>query len=147
MACFDGHILDWLKNKYDEYEIAVKKTLIPAVLSDMLHCIYEALKAMESGKVTIAYMLLRKRIQENLYLFEEMLLKKSDFIKKFGKATREDIDKLLSGKLSDALDDSQKVKKIGNLLTKMRRSEIIANKGSRTAPEWIIAERMQKENR
>jgi len=83
LACFDGHILDWLKNKYDEYEIAVKKTLIPAVLSDMLHCIYEALKAMESGKVTIAYMLLRKRIQENLYLFEEMLLKKSDFIKKF----------------------------------------------------------------
>ena len=70
----------------------------------------------------------------------------TDFIKKFGKATREDIDKLLSGKLSDALDDSQKVKKIGNLLTKMRRSEIIANKGSRTAPEWIIAERMQKEN-
>ena len=69
LACFDGHILDWLKNKYDEYEIAVKKTLIPAVLSDMLHCIYEALKAMESGKVTIAYMLLRKRIQENLYLF------------------------------------------------------------------------------
>lgn len=69
----------------------------------------------------------------------------TDFIKKFGKATREDIDKLLSGKLSDALDDSQKVKKIGNLLTKMRRSEIIANKGSRTAPEWIIAERMQKE--
>lgn len=85
LACFDGHILDWLKNKnkYDEYEIAVKKTLIPAVLSDMLHCIYEALKAMESGKVTIAYMLLRKPIQENLYLFEEMLLNKSDFIKKF----------------------------------------------------------------
>ena len=38
----------------------------------------------------------------------------TDFIKKFGKATREDIDKLLSGKLSDALDDSKKVKKIGN---------------------------------
>lgn len=70
----------------------------------------------------------------------------TDFIKKFGKATREDIDKLLSGKLSDALNEEQKVKKIGNLLTKMRRSEIISNKGSRTAPEWIIAERMQKEN-
>ena len=44
--------------------------------------------------------------------------------------------------LDQAKDDGQKVKKIGNLLTKMRRSEIIANKGSRTAPEWIIAERI-----
>jgi len=70
----------------------------------------------------------------------------TDFLRKFGKASREDIDKLLSGKLSDALDEEQKSKKIGNLLTKMRRSEIIFNNGSRTAPEWIIAERMQKEN-
>lgn len=83
LASFEGHILDWLKskNKNKEYEIAIKKTLIPAVLSDMLHCIYEVLKAMESGKITIAYLLLRKPIQENLYLFEEMLLQKSDFIK------------------------------------------------------------------
>lgn len=82
---FEGHILDWLKNKKrnNEYEIAIKKTLIPAVLSDMLHCIYEVLKAMESGKTTVAYLLLRKPIQENLYLFEEMLLLKSDFIKIF----------------------------------------------------------------
>ena len=70
----------------------------------------------------------------------------TDFIEKFGKASRDDIDKLLSGKLSDGLDEAQKAKKIGNLLTKMRRSEIIFNKGSRTSPEWIIAERMQKEN-
>jgi ATP-dependent DNA helicase RecG len=69
----------------------------------------------------------------------------TDFIKKFGKATREDVDKLLSGKLSDTLDDGQKVKKIGNLLTKMRRSEIIFNNGSRTAPEWKLAESLQKE--
>ncbi|UUS60769.1 MULTISPECIES: hypothetical protein [unclassified Acinetobacter] len=82
---FEGHILDWLKNKKrnNEYEIAIKKTLIPAVLSDMLHCIYEVLKAMETGKTTVAYLLLRKPIQENLYLFEEMLLLKSDFIKIF----------------------------------------------------------------
>lgn len=83
LARFEGHILDWLKskNKNKEYEIAIKKTLIPAVLSDMLHCICEVLKAMESGKVTVAYLLIRKPIQENLYLFEEMLLQKSDFIK------------------------------------------------------------------
>lgn len=82
---FDGHILDWLKlkNKKTEYEITVLKALIPALLSDMLHCIFEALKAMECGKVTIAYMLIRKPIQENLYLFEEILVYKENFIKIF----------------------------------------------------------------
>lgn len=68
----------------------------------------------------------------------------TDFINKFGKASREDIDKLLSGKLSEALDQEQKSKKIGNLLTKMRRSEIIFNNGSRTVPQWVFAERVQK---
>ena len=79
---FDGHILDWLltQNKKFEYEMALWKSIIPAVLSDMLHCIYETLRAMETGKVTIAYMMLRKPLQENLYLFEEMLLHKSDFL-------------------------------------------------------------------
>lgn len=82
---FEGHILDWLKsnNKTKEYEITIKKRVIPALLSDMLHCIYETLKAMELGKVTIAYMLLRKPIQENLYLFEEMILREDSFIKVF----------------------------------------------------------------
>ena len=35
--------------------------------------------------------------------------------------------------------------KIGNLLTKMRRNGLIINRASRTAPEWCLAERMQKE--
>lgn len=79
---YNGNILNWLKqnNKNDEYEIVIKKTIIQALLSDMLHCIYEALKAMEKGKVSVAYMLIRKPIQESLYLFEEIILLKSEFI-------------------------------------------------------------------
>lgn len=82
---FDGDILSWLKNnnKKDDYEMVIKKTIIPALLSDMMHCIYEALKAMEKRKPSIAYMLIRKPIQENLYLFEEIILLKSDFINIF----------------------------------------------------------------
>ena len=78
---YDGSILNWLKNKNKQsnYESLIKKTIIQALLSDMLHCIYESLKAMEKGKVSIAYMLIRKPIQENLYLLEEMILK-DDFI-------------------------------------------------------------------
>jgi ATP-dependent DNA helicase RecG len=69
----------------------------------------------------------------------------TDYLVKFGKASREEIDKLLLGKLSDALNEDQKTKKVGNLLTKLRRSSVISNQGSRTAPVWILAERMQKE--
>ncbi len=69
----------------------------------------------------------------------------TDYLTKFGKASREEIDKLLLGKLSDALNEDQKTKKIGNLLTKLRRASVINNQGSRTAPVWILAERMQKE--
>ncbi len=65
----------------------------------------------------------------------------TDYLSKFGSATRKDIDDFLQDKLSDALDSGQKVKKIGNLLTNLRRAEVIYNAGSRTAPKWKIAER------
>ncbi len=63
-----------------------------------------------------------------------------DYLKKFGKASRKEIDNLLFNKLSDALDDSQKYRKISNLLTNMRRSGRIYNAGSRKVPEWRLAE-------
>ncbi len=63
-----------------------------------------------------------------------------DYLKKFGKASRKEIDNLLFNKLSDALDDSQKYRKINNLLTNMRRSGRIYNAGSRKVPEWMLAE-------
>ena len=85
---------------------------------------------------------IRTRAQDDDYYCKLV----ADFLRKFGKASREDIDKLLQGKLSEALDDEQKNNKIGNLLTKMRRNGKIKNNGSRTAPEWHLAERMQKEN-
>lgn len=64
----------------------------------------------------------------------------TDFIGKFGKASREEIDKLLMDKLSDALDEEQKKQKVANLLTKLRRSGVLRNNSSRKAPEWVLAE-------
>jgi ATP-dependent DNA helicase RecG len=69
-----------------------------------------------------------------------------DYLDKFGKASRSDIDSFLSDKLGDVLDSSQKERKIGNLLTNLRRSGYIINNGSRSKPLWQLAERMQKEN-
>ena len=64
----------------------------------------------------------------------------TDYLKKFNKASRGEIDKLLMEKLSSALDNEQKKKKIANLLTKLRRSGKIQNDGSKKAPKWILAE-------
>ena len=63
-----------------------------------------------------------------------------DYIREFGKASRGEIDEFLSDKLSSALTEYQKQRKIGNLLTSMRRAGSIYNAGSRTKSEWKFAE-------
>ncbi|OHC63213.1 MAG: transcriptional regulator [Rhodocyclales bacterium GWA2_65_19] len=62
-----------------------------------------------------------------------------EYLEKFGKASRTDIDALLFDKLSDALDGDQKLNKISNLITSMRRSGNIRNAGSRKTPQWVLA--------
>ncbi|MFP1634132.1 ATP-binding protein [Zhengella sp. ZM62] len=64
-----------------------------------------------------------------------------DYLGKFGKADRAELDKLLMDKLSEALSGEQKRDKISNLLTKLRRQGRIFNVGSRGKPEWRLAER------
>jgi len=64
----------------------------------------------------------------------------TDYLRQFGQASRADIDNLLLDKLSDALSDEQKIKKISNLLTKLRRQGVIFNAGSRGKPAWVLAE-------
>jgi len=63
-----------------------------------------------------------------------------DLLKKFGSASRHEIDQLLAGKLSDALNEEQKQNKISNLLTNLRRNKRIKNNGSRKTPLWVLAE-------
>lgn len=79
---------------------------------------------------------IRTRAQDDDY-YAKLI---TDFISKFGKASREEVDKLLLDKLSDALDEEQKKKKVANLLTKLRRAGVIRNDGPRKAPEWVLAE-------
>src|SRR5690606_35200625 len=60
----------------------------------------------------------------------------TDYLAKFGTASRPDINKLLLNKLSDALTDKQKANKVSSLLTKLRRQGTILNAGSDTASKW-----------
>ncbi len=60
------------------------------------------------------------------------------YLTKFGEANREDIDKLLIDKLSDALDDKQKVEFVGNLLQEMRREGTIRTEGTKRWAKWRL---------
>ena len=62
----------------------------------------------------------------------------TEYLEKFGHASRGDIDTFLKGKLSDALEERQKETKISNLLTGMRKSGEIENTGSRKTPRWEL---------
>ena len=64
----------------------------------------------------------------------------TDYLERFGQASRAEINKLLLDKLSEALDERQKYNKIGALLTKLRRRGVIVNRGSDTAPCWQLTE-------
>ena len=79
---------------------------------------------------------IRTRAQDDEFYAKQI----TDYLRQSGQASRADIDKLLIDKLSDALSPEQKQRKIGNLLTKLRRRGRILNTGSRGKPEWKLAE-------
>ena len=60
------------------------------------------------------------------------------YIRRFRKASRGDIDKLLLNILSDTQNDDQKRKKISNLITRMRRKGQIENRGDRKNSQWYL---------
>src|SRR5205085_1952723 len=61
------------------------------------------------------------------------------YLKEFGESKREDIDKLLLNKFSDALSVRQKKTAITNLLQEMRREGTIRAKGSKRWAMWRLA--------
>lgn len=83
---------------------------------------------------------IRTRAQDDSF-YAKLL---TDYLERFDQASRAELNKLLTDKLSDALDDKQKYNKISSLLTKLRRRGVIVNTGSDTAPCWQLAERIPK---
>ncbi|MCL2788753.1 MAG: putative DNA binding domain-containing protein [Micrococcales bacterium] len=64
----------------------------------------------------------------------------TDYLTRFGNATRKDINDLLRDKLSDDLSPDEKTRKVANLLTKLRRDGHIRNTGTRANPVWTLAD-------
>ncbi|CAN7603819.1 hypothetical protein LJR069_004453 [Variovorax paradoxus] len=76
-AAFDAaeNPVEWLQANEMPQDAAkiLKCVTFPAVLS-VLHCLYEALECSRKGKLNVTYMLLRKPLQESLYVFEEIVI-------------------------------------------------------------------------
>lgn len=63
-----------------------------------------------------------------------------DYLKQWGKGQRQDFKKLLWDKLPDSLTEKQKDAKVGNLLTSLRRANVIKQDGvNQKTANWIIA--------
>ncbi len=65
-----------------------------------------------------------------------------EYLRKYGSATRKDIDRLVLEKLPDVLSAKQKAYKIARLLSHQmcQQHGWIANLGSRRKPEWVLTE-------
>ena len=60
------------------------------------------------------------------------------FIKKFGSASRKELDDLVMEKLSAVLSEKQKKVKVNNLISSLRKESRIENAGSDTRPKWVL---------
>ena len=80
---------------------------------------------------------IRMRAQDDVFYAKLV----TDYIEKFGQASRAEINRLLLDKLSDGLSKEKKLIKINSLLTKLRRNGVIFNAGSDKASRWQMVSR------
>ncbi|MDN5350930.1 MAG: ATP-dependent helicase RecG [Bacteroidales bacterium] len=63
-----------------------------------------------------------------------------EFLNKYGKASKADIDKLLLDILPGVLDEKQKSNKIRNIVYSMsKKDKTIENKGTTRYPQWVLS--------
>ena len=67
-----------------------------------------------------------------------------DYLKKYGQATRSDLDELLLAKLPDVLVGQQRANKVKNLVQGMRRAQLIELRGKRPKLFWHLADATDK---
>lgn len=80
----DG-LWNWLlASGYEEtVRVVARNQLIPALVADFCHFVFEALRSSKKGKLTVAFTLLRKPLKENLFLLELLLSREYSFLQSF----------------------------------------------------------------
>ncbi|MBV5349855.1 transcriptional regulator, partial [bacterium] len=64
----------------------------------------------------------------------------TEYLQKYTKGSRKELDELLFPKLPEVLTHEQKAHKVRNLLQSLRRGGVIRNAGSRSTPSWILGD-------
>ncbi len=74
-------IFEWLERTRRAAERAelLRRIVFPALLSDLLHFVYQALDSSRLAKLSVCYALIRKPIQENLFLLETIAADVTEF--------------------------------------------------------------------
>jgi ATP-dependent DNA helicase RecG len=62
----------------------------------------------------------------------------TEYLRKYLKASRKELDELLIDKLPEVLTHEQKEHKVRNLLQTLRRGGVIRNAGSNKSPIWVL---------
>ncbi|GAA4297433.1 hypothetical protein [Aestuariibaculum suncheonense] len=79
------HILDFLKENElnDDIEKILTKHILLSISSDFVNFVFESLSCAKKCKSTVAYALSRKPFTDELFLLEQLLVDRKDFIYKF----------------------------------------------------------------
>lgn len=80
----ESPILEWLEknNLTTEKSLTISLAVLKSTIIDMLLCLYESLEMARKGKMSLAFILIRKPIQENIFLVEEIILSFEEFSQK-----------------------------------------------------------------
>lgn len=79
------HILDYLKENQlnNDIENILTKHILLSISSDFANFVFESLNCAKKCKSTVAYALSRKPFTDELYLLEQLLVDRTNFIDKF----------------------------------------------------------------
>ncbi len=113
----------------DEYNILKKQKLVEGRYPN----IYVASQIADITGDKISY--IKYRAFDDSY-YKDMIL---ELIKKYGSSSRQEIYELLKDKLSDILDEKQKINKVKNLIYLMsKKDKTIKNIGNNRDSKWVL---------
>lgn len=78
-------LIEWLEahDYKNDVHLLYFKQVTAALLSDLLHFVYEVLNCSKKGKLTVTYALLRKPFKDNLFYLEWLLGDPENFLSRF----------------------------------------------------------------
>lgn len=103
-------IFEWFSatGRSSDQQRILFKSALPALVSDALNCFFYTLRASEKARLNISYMLVRKPIQETLFVLESLVLG----IEQFGEKLANEPLQLRADKAGGAVAHTKRIQKV-----------------------------------